>query len=84
MSNACQGSGGVRRTSRVKVNAAEAGCFGECDDVAFVKVAHWIRVGGLDGFIDHLSTQILSNSELKQKLLGELVPLIYNELKSAG
>ncbi|MCV7401286.1 type I restriction endonuclease subunit R [Mycobacterium fragae] len=33
---------------------------------------------------EDLSAQILSNPELKQKLLGELVPLIYEELKSAG
>ncbi len=32
----------------------------------------------------HLSTQILNNSEISQKRLGELVPLIYRELKAAG
>jgi type I restriction enzyme R subunit len=31
-----------------------------------------------------LSTQILNNSELKQKLLGELVPIIYNGLTATG
>ena len=31
-----------------------------------------------------LSTQILNNSEISQKLMGELVPLIYRELKAAG
>jgi type I restriction enzyme, R subunit len=31
-----------------------------------------------------LSAQILNNPELSQKLLGELVPLIYRELKAAG
>jgi type I restriction enzyme, R subunit len=29
-----------------------------------------------------LSAQILNNAELSQKLLGELVPLIYRELKA--
>lgn len=28
--------------------------------------------------------QILNNPELSQKLLGELVPLIYRRLKAAG
>ena len=31
-----------------------------------------------------LSAQILNNPELKQKLLGELVALIYRELKETG
>ena len=31
-----------------------------------------------------LSAQILNNPELSQKLLGELVPLIYAGLKEAG
>ena len=31
-----------------------------------------------------LSTQILNNPELSQKLLGELVPIIYKELKSTA
>jgi type I restriction enzyme, R subunit len=31
-----------------------------------------------------LSTQILNNSEIKQKLLGELVPIIYKGSKAAG
>jgi type I restriction enzyme R subunit len=33
---------------------------------------------------EELSAQILSNPELKQKLLGELVPLIYNRLKATA
>ncbi len=31
-----------------------------------------------------LSTQILNNPDLSQKLLAELVPIIYNGLKEAG
>jgi type I restriction enzyme, R subunit len=31
-----------------------------------------------------LSAQILNNAELSQKLLGELVPLIYRELKATA
>ena len=31
-----------------------------------------------------LSTQILNNSEISQKLMGELVPIIYQGLKTAG
>lgn len=33
---------------------------------------------------EDLSTQILNNSELSQKLLGQLVPIIYKGLKDAG
>ncbi|OHU93373.1 type I restriction endonuclease subunit R [Mycobacterium talmoniae] len=33
---------------------------------------------------EDLSTQILNNPELSQKLLGELVPMIYQGLKAAG
>jgi len=33
---------------------------------------------------EDLSTQILNNPELKQKLLGELVPLIYSRLKATA
>jgi type I restriction enzyme R subunit len=33
---------------------------------------------------EDLSTQILNNPELSQKLLGELVPIIYNGLKATG
>jgi type I restriction enzyme, R subunit len=33
---------------------------------------------------EDLSTQILNNPELSQKLLGELVPIIYKGLKAAG
>jgi type I restriction enzyme, R subunit len=33
---------------------------------------------------ENLSAQILNNPELKQKLLGELVPLIYNRLKATA
>jgi type I restriction enzyme, R subunit len=40
-------------------------------------------IGAMESHTD-LSTQILNNPELKQKLLGELVPLIYKELKAAG
>ena len=38
-------------------------------------------IGAMDSSAD-LSTQILNNPELKQKLLGELVPLVYEELKA--
>jgi type I restriction enzyme R subunit len=31
-----------------------------------------------------MSAQILSNPELSQKLLGELMPLIYNKLKATA
>ena len=31
-----------------------------------------------------LSAQIINNPELSQKLLGELVPLIYNKLKATA
>lgn len=40
-------------------------------------------IAAMDSSAD-LSAQILNNSELKQKLLGELVPLIYRELKETG
>jgi type I restriction enzyme, R subunit len=40
-------------------------------------------IGAMESHTD-LSTQILNNPELKQKLLGELVPLIYKELKAVG
>jgi type I restriction enzyme R subunit len=40
-------------------------------------------IGAMDSSAD-LSVQILNNAELSQKLLGELVPLIYRELKAAG
>ncbi len=33
---------------------------------------------------EDLSAQILNNPELKQKLLDELVPLIYNRLKATA
>jgi type I restriction enzyme R subunit len=33
---------------------------------------------------EDLSAQILSNPELSQKLLGELMPLIYNRLKATA
>jgi type I restriction enzyme, R subunit len=33
---------------------------------------------------EDLSTQILNSQELKQKLLGELVPLIYSRLKATA
>jgi hypothetical protein len=33
---------------------------------------------------EDLSTQILKNPELSQKLLGELVPIIYQGLKAAS
>jgi type I restriction enzyme, R subunit len=31
-----------------------------------------------------LSAQILNNAELSEKLLGELVPLLYNRLKATA
>jgi type I restriction enzyme, R subunit len=40
-------------------------------------------IAALDSSAD-LSGQILNSPELSQKLLGELVPLIYRELKTAG
>jgi hypothetical protein len=40
-------------------------------------------IGAMESHSD-LSTQIINNSELKQKLLGELVPLIYNRLKATA
>ena len=33
---------------------------------------------------EDLSAQILNNAELSQKLLGELVPLIYTTLKATA
>lgn len=40
-------------------------------------------IGAMESHSD-LSTQILNNPELKQKLLGELVPLIFKELKATA
>jgi type I restriction enzyme R subunit len=40
-------------------------------------------IGAMDSSAD-LSAQILNNPELSQKLLGELVPIIYKELKSTA
>ena len=40
-------------------------------------------IGAMDSNID-LSTQILNSSEISQKLMGELVPIIYKALKAAG
>ena len=40
-------------------------------------------IGAMDSSAD-LSAQILNYAELSQKLLGELVPLIYRELMTAG
>jgi len=40
-------------------------------------------IGAMESHSD-LSTQILNSSELKQKLLGELVPLIYSRLKTTA
>ena len=40
-------------------------------------------IAAMDSSAD-LSAQILNNPELSQKLLGELVPLIYNELKATA
>jgi type I restriction enzyme, R subunit len=33
---------------------------------------------------EDLSAQILNNAELKEKLLGELVPLIYSRIKATA
>jgi len=38
-------------------------------------------IGAMDSHTD-LSTQILNNSEISQKLLAELVPIIYSGLKA--
>ena len=40
-------------------------------------------IGAMESHGD-LSTQILNNSEISHKLLGELVPLIYKELKATA
>jgi type I restriction enzyme R subunit len=40
-------------------------------------------IGAMDSHTD-LSTQILNNSEISQKLMGELVPIIYKTLQTAG
>jgi type I restriction enzyme, R subunit len=40
-------------------------------------------IGAMDSSAD-LSAQILNNPELSQKLLGELVPIIYKELKATA
>ena len=40
-------------------------------------------IGAMDSSED-LSTQILNNSEISQKLLGELVPIIYRALKETA
>lgn len=40
-------------------------------------------IGAMNSNTD-LSTQILNNPELSQKLLGELVPLIYGRLKATA
>jgi hypothetical protein len=40
-------------------------------------------IGAMDSS-DDLSTQILNNPDLSQKLLAELVPIIYKGLKAAG
>src|SRR5258705_13534972 len=40
-------------------------------------------IGAMDSHAD-LSTQILNNSEISQKLMGELVPIIYKELKATA
>ena len=40
-------------------------------------------IAAMDSSAD-LSTQILNNPELSQKLLGELVPLIYTKLKATA
>jgi type I restriction enzyme, R subunit len=44
-------------------------------------------VGAVIGAMEshsELSTQILNNTEISQKLMGELVPIIYKALKAAG
>lgn len=40
-------------------------------------------IGAMDSHTD-LSTQILNNSEISQKLMGELVPIIYKVLKETA
>jgi len=40
-------------------------------------------IGAMDSSAD-LSAQILNNPELSQKLLGELVPLLYDKLKATA
>ena len=40
-------------------------------------------IGAMDSHTD-LSTQILNNSEISQKLMGELVPLVYKALQATG
>ncbi|WP_374023212.1 type I restriction endonuclease subunit R [Mycobacterium sp. HNNTM2301] len=40
-------------------------------------------IGAMESHTD-LSTQILNNSEISRKLMGELVPIIYKALKAAG
>ncbi len=40
-------------------------------------------IGAMESHSD-LSTQIINNAELKQKLLGELVPIIYKTLKATA
>jgi type I restriction enzyme R subunit len=40
-------------------------------------------IGAMDSHAD-LSTQILNNSEISQKLFAELVPIIYKGLRAAG
>jgi type I restriction enzyme R subunit len=40
-------------------------------------------IGAMDSHSD-LSTQILNNSEISQKLMGELVPIIYKALKATA
>ena len=40
-------------------------------------------IGAMESHSD-LSTQILNNSEISQKLMGELVPLVYKALQATG
>ena len=40
-------------------------------------------IGAVDSSED-LSTQILNNSEISQKLMGELVPIIYEALTTSA
>jgi type I restriction enzyme R subunit len=40
-------------------------------------------IGAMESHTD-LSTQILNNSEISQKLMGELVPIIYRALKETA
>jgi hypothetical protein len=40
-------------------------------------------IGAMESHSD-LSTQILNNSEISQKLMGELVPIIYKALKATA